>query len=64
MASNLLRQDLKDKLLKQMNFIRSQTVNLSKLQLQKQDDEIEEDEDLDEAYEEEEEVIDEDDEEN
>lgn len=48
-----------------MNFIRSQTVNLSKLQRYKQDDEIEKDEDLDEAYEEEEEeVIDEDDEEN
>ena len=48
-----------------MNFIRSQTVNLSKLQRYKQDDEIEKDEDLDEAYEEEEEeVIDEDDAEN
>ena len=47
-----------------MNFIRSQTVNFSKLQRYKQDDEIEKDEDLDEAYEEEEDVIDEDDEEN
>ena len=66
MASSLLRQDLKDKLIKQMNFIRSQTVNLTKFQRHKQDDdEIEEDDDLDEAYEEEEDdVIDESDEEN